>query len=252
MGEEKTRMKDSFVMHIEDFEDLGELKDAEAGKLLRAIIAFATEEEIPKLGVQAKTMFGYIRRHMERDKAKYEATCRKRAEAGCQGGRPKKETSEKAKKANGFSGKAKKANGFSEKQMVFSEAENGFSPESSENGDFEGVQKAKKANGFFEKQNNPDNDNDPEPDIDPDNDPEPDIDPDNDPEPDIDPEREPEPVPPEGGGGEDGASGLGEEETRRKRISFLTTMCNLYRAGCLEDKDDYDRYRAELETLKGR
>ena len=232
MGEEKTRMKDSFVMHIEDFEDLGELKDAEAGKLLRAIIAFATEEEIPKLGVQAKTMFGYIRRHMERDKAKYEATCRKRAEAGSQGGRPKKETSEKAKKANGFS----------EKQMVFSEAENGFSPESSENGDFEGVQKAKKANGFFEKQNNPDNDNDPEPDIDPDNDP----------EPDIDPEREPEPVPPEGGGGEDGASGLGEEETRRKRISFLTTMCNLYRAGCLEDKDDYDRYRAELETLKGR
>ena len=242
MGEEKTRMKDSFVMHIEDFEDLGELKDAEAGKLLRAIIAFATEEEIPKLGVQAKTMFGYIRRHMERDKAKYEATCRKRAEAGCQGVRPKKETSEKAKKANGFSGKAKKANGFSEKQMVFSEAENGFSPKSSENGDFEGVQKAKKANGFFEKQNNPDNDNDPEPDIDPDNDP----------EPDIDPEREPEPVPPEGGGGEDGASGLGEEETRRKRISFLTTMCNLYRAGCLEDKDDYDRYRAELETLKGR
>lgn len=195
MGEEKTRMKDSFVMHIEDFEDLGELKDAEAGKLLRAIIAFATEEEIPKLGVQAKTMFGYIRRHMERDKAKYEATCRKRAEAGCQGGRPKKETSEKAKKAN----------------------------------------------GFFGKPNNPDNDNDPEPDIDPDNDP----------EPDIEPEREPEPVPPEGGGGEDGASGLGEEETRRKRISFLTTMCNLYRAGCLEDKDDYDRYRAELETLKG-
>ena len=234
MGEEKTRMKDSFVMHIEDFEDLGELKDAEAGKLLRAIIAFATEEEAPKLGVQAKTMFGYIRRHMERDKAKYEATCRKRAEAGSQGGRPKKETSEKAKKANGFS----------EKQMVFSEAENGFSPESSENGDFEGVQKAKKANGFFEKQNNPDNDNDPEP--------EPDIEPDIDPEPDNEPEREPEPVPPEGGGGEDGASGLGEEETRRKRISFLTTMCNLYRAGCLEDKDDYDRYRAELDTLKGR
>ena len=112
MGEEKTRMKDSFVMHIEDFEDLGELKDAEAGKLLRAIIAFATDEEAPKLGVQAKTMFGYIRRHMERDKAKYEATCRKRAEAGSQGGRPKKETSEKAKKANGFSGKVRKANGF--------------------------------------------------------------------------------------------------------------------------------------------
>lgn len=240
MGEEKTRTKDSFVMHIEDFEDLGELKDTEAGKLLRAIIAFATEEEIPKLGVQAKTMFGYIRRHMERDKAKYEATCRKRAEAGSQGGRPKKETSEKAKKANGFSGKAKKANGFSEKQMVFSEAEKGFSPESSENGDFEGVQKAKKANGFFEKQNNPDNEYEPDPD--PDIDPEPD----NEPEP----ERDPEPVPPEGGEG-DGASGLGGEETRRNRISFLTTMCRLYQAGCLEDKDDYDRYRAELDALKG-
>jgi len=229
MGEEKTRMKDSFVMHIEDFEDLGELKDAEAGKLLRAIIAFATEEEIPKLGIQSKTMFGYIRRHMERDKAKYEATCRKRAEAGSQGGRPKKETPEKAKKANGFSEKAKKANGFSEKQMVFSEAENGFSPESCENGDFEGAQKAKKANGFFEKQNNPDNDIDPEP--------------------DIEPEREPEPVPPGGEG--DAASGLGGEEARRKRISFLTTMCRLYKAGCLEDKEDYERYKAELEALKG-
>lgn len=102
MGKEPASGKDSFVLHIEDFEDLGELKDAEAGKLLKAVLAYATGEDIPKLGLQSKTMFGYIRRHMERDRQRYEETCAKRAAAGKKGGRPRKDASEKAKKANGY------------------------------------------------------------------------------------------------------------------------------------------------------
>lgn len=103
MGEEKAQGKDSFVLHMDDFEDISDLKDADAGKLLKAILAYAADAsgDLPKLGVQAKTMFGYIRRHMDRDRAKYEATCAKRAKAGKLGGRPKK-GSDKAKKANGF------------------------------------------------------------------------------------------------------------------------------------------------------
>ena len=100
MGKEPANGKDSFVLHIEDFEDLGELKDAEAGKLLKAVLAYATGVDIPKLGLQSKTMFGYIRRHMERDRQRYEETCAKRAAAGKKGGRPRKDASEKAKKAN--------------------------------------------------------------------------------------------------------------------------------------------------------
>lgn len=143
MGDENEAKRDSFLLHIEDFEDLCDLKDSDAGKLLRAIISYATGQEIPKLGTQAKTMFGYIRRHMERDTAKYQETCRKRAEAGKKGGRPKK------------------ANDNSENQELIPEKQT----------------KAKKANGFFEKQTKAK-----KPDTDPDPDPDTDIDPDYDPD----------------------------------------------------------------------
>lgn len=88
MGSDK---QDSVVLHLEDFEDLGSLKDAEAGKLLKAILAYVSTGVLPdKLGVQAKTMFGYIRRHIDRDKTYYDEVKRKRSEAGKLGGRPKK------------------------------------------------------------------------------------------------------------------------------------------------------------------
>lgn len=88
MGSEK---QGSVVLHLEDFEDLGDLKDAEAGKLLKAILAYVSTGVLPdKLGVQAKTMFGYIRRHIDRDKTYYDEVKRKRSEAGKLGGRPKK------------------------------------------------------------------------------------------------------------------------------------------------------------------
>ena len=109
MDERKGR--DSVILHMEDFEDIGELKDGDAGKLLKAILAYTLDPgaELPKLGLQAKTMFGYIRRHMDRDRAKYEETCAKRAAAGKKGGRPRKDVFD-------FPEKAKKANGFFEKQ----------------------------------------------------------------------------------------------------------------------------------------
>lgn len=72
----------SVVLHLEDFEDFEELKDTEAGKLMKAILAYVSTGALPEnLGIQAKTMFRYIRRHIDRDKAKYAETCRKRAEA---------------------------------------------------------------------------------------------------------------------------------------------------------------------------
>ena len=189
--------KESFLLHIEDFEDLGELKDAEAGKLLRAILAYVSTGEMPeKIGIQAKTMFRYIRRHIDRDTVSYEETCRKRAASGKLGGRPKKN----------------KANDSSEKQ-----------------------EKAKKANGFSEKQNNPDTDPDPDPDTDT----------------DTDPDTDPDTVAPSADGpGKCADSGFGDE-ARKQRISFLETMCRMYKAGAISDRDDYEHWKAELDSLRG-
>ena len=125
--------KNNVILHLEDFEDLQELKDAEAGRLLKAIYSYvSTGEVVDNLGVQARTMFRYIRRRIDRDKASYEEKCRKRAAAGKLGGRPKKEMDNE-----------------------------------------ENQKKAKKANGFSEKQNNPEYDPEPDPDPDPDPEPDP-------------------------------------------------------------------------------
>lgn len=130
-----TAKQDSVILHLEDFEDIDCMKDAEAGKLLKAILCYVSTGALPdKLGVQARTMFGYIRRHIDRDKDKYAEKCRKRAEAGRKGGRPKKEANDSDENQN----------------------------------------KAKKANGFFEKQNNPDPEPDPEPEPEPEPDIKPD------------------------------------------------------------------------------
>ena len=185
--------KESFLLHLEDFEDIEELKDAEAGKLIKAIIVYASNGSISEnLGIQAKTMFRYIRRHIDRDTASYEEKCRKRAESGRLGGRPKK-----------------KANDSTEKQ-----------------------EKAKKANGFSEKQNNPDSDSVS----------------DSDSDSVSDSERE-HVAPSADGPGGGFASGLVDEE-RKRRISFLETMCRMYKAGAISDRDDYERWNAELDALR--
>ena len=96
MGSEK---QDSVVLHLEDFEDIDGMKDADAGKLLKAILCYVSTGALPeKLGVQAKTMFGYIRRHIDRDKSYYDEVKKKRSEAGKKGGRPKKANESKKSK----------------------------------------------------------------------------------------------------------------------------------------------------------
>lgn len=96
MGSEK---QDSVVLHLEDFEDIEGMKDADAGKLLKAILCYVSTGALPeKLGVQAKTMFGYIRRHIDRDKSYYDEVKKKRSEAGKKGGRPKKANESKKSK----------------------------------------------------------------------------------------------------------------------------------------------------------
>lgn len=107
--------KESFLLHTEDFTQIGKLKDSDAGKLLKAILTYVETGALPdKLCVRGETMFDYIRRRLDRDRESYQETCRRRSEAGKKGGRPRKEPvseegTEKAKKAIGFSEKQEKA-----------------------------------------------------------------------------------------------------------------------------------------------
>ena len=113
--------KASFLLYTEDLIDLGKLTDKEAGQLLKAIVEYQTTGVLPeKLPVRADIMFGYIRRSLDKNREKYEKTCKARAEAGKKGGRPKKseedapsddaeEKQNKANKANAFFALSEKA-----------------------------------------------------------------------------------------------------------------------------------------------
>ncbi len=82
--------------------------DEEAGKLFKAIFAFASRGEEPDFSGALGMAFAVIRNALERDGAKWEEACSRRSEAGKKGGRPPK---------------AKKAEGFPEKQTEAEKAD---------------------------------------------------------------------------------------------------------------------------------
>lgn len=103
--------KRSFVLYGDMEQHISLLTDDQAGQLLKGLFSYSNTGETPTFQDGIVTMaFSFVRAQLDRDAAKYEETCRRRSEAGKQGGRPK---------TNAFSEKqtkAKKANGFSEKQ----------------------------------------------------------------------------------------------------------------------------------------
>lgn len=106
--------KKGFVLYYDYRKHLAILNDEERGKLLMALLDYGETHEAPELDGAALMAFSFIANQIDRDAEKYAETCRKRSEAGRQGGRPSKasEDEDKAKKANAFSenqNKAKKA-----------------------------------------------------------------------------------------------------------------------------------------------
>ncbi len=102
--------KSSFVLYAEYLKHVQKLSMEQRGKLLTAILCYASGDALPELDAATDMIFGVIQERMDRDYLAYMEKVEKRREAGKLGGRPK---------ANGFSEKqekAKKANGFSEKQ----------------------------------------------------------------------------------------------------------------------------------------
>lgn len=97
-----------FIAHHEDFMEINGLSYSEIGKLFCAILTYTADGSVMDgLSPQTKVIFAFIRRHIDRDKMKYEDIKSKRSEAGKLGGRPKKsgfEKQTKPNKANGYFG----------------------------------------------------------------------------------------------------------------------------------------------------
>lgn len=99
--------KKSFVLYTEYEENLEELPDVELGQLFRAIFSYVNRGIVPDLSPSTRMAFSFIRKDLDRNQAKYEETCRRRAEAGQKGGLAKAANASKAKQKVANASKAK-------------------------------------------------------------------------------------------------------------------------------------------------
>ena len=99
-------MKNSFVLYTSYQKQLDLLTMEQRGRLLTAIMAYVSENDLPDMDGATEMAFSFIQSDLDKNAEKYQQTIESRREAGKKGGRPK---------ANAFSEKQKK-------QMVFSES----------------------------------------------------------------------------------------------------------------------------------
>ena len=110
----------SFLLEDRQGAMIDKLSDEDAGKLLKAIFHYRESGEVDDLPFGADIVFIPIQQTIDENEEKYREVCERRAEAGRQGGRPRKANaseekqkkqmvSEESKKSKRFSEKAKKA-----------------------------------------------------------------------------------------------------------------------------------------------
>lgn len=107
-------MKQSFVLYTSYQEQIELLNMEQRGALFTAIMAYASDCDLPEMDGITAMAFSFIKADLDRDREKYEKTCEARREAGKMGGRPK---------ANGY---GEKANGFFEKQTKAKKPDNEY------------------------------------------------------------------------------------------------------------------------------
>lgn len=98
----------SFLVYLDYAKAVEWLSDEDAGKIFKALLAYADNREEPQLDGGLRAVFAMMQNQIDRDREKYEETCEKRRANGEKGGRPPKA---KAQTEN-----QEKPNGFSEKQ----------------------------------------------------------------------------------------------------------------------------------------
>lgn len=85
-------MKDGFIFHFENIEDIEDMSLEEQGLMFRAMIEFAQTGKEPEFDDKAmRASWKPIRRRMVKDNEAYEDRCRRNRENGQLGGRPRKQ-----------------------------------------------------------------------------------------------------------------------------------------------------------------
>lgn len=111
-------MKNSFILYTEQKAVIDKLTDEQAGKLIKAIYAHETGEEMELDAILDLVITPFLT-VLEKDKEKYEEKCEKRAQAGAKGGRQRV-----ANQANAKQMQANQANATFAKQTQANQADN--------------------------------------------------------------------------------------------------------------------------------
>ena len=97
--------RNSFIVRLELMEQLEMLSSEQIGTVFMAMCRYVRDGVAPEFNdPMLKMMFSFVRGQLDRDAEKYEETCRRNAENGKKGGRPRK-----TQKTERFSEKPKKA-----------------------------------------------------------------------------------------------------------------------------------------------
>ena len=111
-------MKNSFILYTEQKAVIDKLTDEQAGKLIKAIYAHETGEEMELDAILDLVITPFLT-VLEKDKEKYEEKCEKRAQAGAKGGKQRA-----ANQANDKQTQANQANATFAKQNQANQADN--------------------------------------------------------------------------------------------------------------------------------
>lgn len=93
--------KNGWLMYTSWADQINLLSDEDAGKLLKALMAYNTDGTEPDQAVVGGAVFmafAFIRAQIDENAAKYQKTCEERSKAGASGGRPRKQTCDEESK----------------------------------------------------------------------------------------------------------------------------------------------------------
>ena len=89
--------KDSFILYTEQKAIIDKLTDEQAGKLIKAIYEYVATNKMPQLDSILDLVIIPFTTALDRNKEKYEETCKRRALAGTKGGKQKVANASKCK-----------------------------------------------------------------------------------------------------------------------------------------------------------
>ena len=83
--------KNGFLLYKDLLPQFEMLTDEQAGQLIKAILTYVNDMEVPPLEPEVRIAFGFIKAILKRDLQKYEGIIERNIENGKKGGRPTKE-----------------------------------------------------------------------------------------------------------------------------------------------------------------